>query len=151
LGLVAGENVYRFGPNTQKWIDPLGLCKKKIASVKTDWGDAEQSYTPKALASRKQVNNGATLYRTGTMGISDASEAQFWALEHPNTPGYAQRYGIPPENVARADFIETATLKPGTSFVTRQAPPMGTNPGGGIEVVVPRGGVNMTSFSTGGL
>jgi hypothetical protein len=29
LGLAAGENVYAFGPNVQKWIDPLGLCKKQ--------------------------------------------------------------------------------------------------------------------------
>jgi len=27
LGLVPGENVYSFGPNVHKWIDPLGLCK----------------------------------------------------------------------------------------------------------------------------
>jgi len=27
--LAAGVNVYAFGPNTQKWIDPLGLCKEK--------------------------------------------------------------------------------------------------------------------------
>jgi hypothetical protein len=27
--MAAGENVYRFGPNVQKWIDPLGLCKGK--------------------------------------------------------------------------------------------------------------------------
>ena len=24
--MVAGENVYSFGPNAQKWIDPLGLA-----------------------------------------------------------------------------------------------------------------------------
>ena len=29
LGLAAGENVYRFGPNAQVWIDPLGLCIKE--------------------------------------------------------------------------------------------------------------------------
>ncbi len=29
LGIAPGINVYAFGPNTQKWIDPLGLCKKQ--------------------------------------------------------------------------------------------------------------------------
>jgi RHS repeat-associated protein len=29
LGLSAGDNVYAFASNVQKWIDPLGLCKKK--------------------------------------------------------------------------------------------------------------------------
>ncbi len=33
LGLVPGENVYAFGPNVQRWIDPLGLCKKKTKPI----------------------------------------------------------------------------------------------------------------------
>jgi hypothetical protein len=82
------------------------------------------------------------------MGKSQAGEAQFWALEDPNSPGYASRYGIPPENVSNADFIETGTLKPGTDFVTRAAPPVGTNPGGGIEVVTPPNGVQLDYFGT---
>jgi hypothetical protein len=76
-----------------------------------------------------------------------ASEAQFWSLEYPLSPGFAARYGIPAENVTRANFIEAATLRPGTPFVTRVAPPVGTNPGGGIEVVVPEGGVIMRAFT----
>lgn len=54
------------------------------------------------------MDQGATLYRIGTLGKSQAGEAQFWSLENPANPGYAGRYGIPPENVANADFIETA-------------------------------------------
>ena len=46
------------------------------------------------------------------MGRSEAAEAQFWSLEHPLSPGFAQRYGIPPGNVTNANFIEAATLKP---------------------------------------
>jgi hypothetical protein len=56
--------------------------------------------------------------------------------------------GIPPETVTNANFIETATLRPGTPFVTRTAPPVGTNVGGGTEVVIPEGGAMMQSFST---
>ena len=41
---------------------------------------------------------------------------------------------------------ETATLRPETPFVTRPAPGIGTNPGGGIEVVVPTSGVRLESF-----
>jgi hypothetical protein len=74
------------------------------------------------------------------------AEAQFWSIENPNTPGYAAKYGIPPENVASANFIEIATIKPGTPFITRPAPGLGVHGGGGIEVVVPSGGVNMTYF-----
>jgi filamentous hemagglutinin len=59
---------------------------------------------------------------------------------------------MPAENVANADFIETATLKPRAKFVTRVVPVVpgvGTNPGGGIEAVVDPGGVDLQSFSTG--
>jgi RHS repeat-associated protein len=114
--------------------------------IATPYGAALQSELAAAQAARAQVSGGGTLYRVGTTGRSAAGEAQFWALEHPSTPGFAARYGIPAENVAAADFIETATLKPGTSFITRPAPGIGTNLGGGIEVVVPAGGVRLDSF-----
>jgi filamentous hemagglutinin len=81
------------------------------------------------------------------MGKSEAGEAQFWSLENPLTPGYTERNGIPPGNVARKDFIETATLKPGAPFVTRPAPPCGTNSGGGIEIVVPANSVDVKTFT----
>ena len=65
------------------------------------------------------------LYRIGTTGKSQASEAQFWSLEHPLSSGYASKYGLPAGNVSSANFIEAATLKPGASFVTRPAPAVG--------------------------
>ncbi|MFM0381164.1 hypothetical protein PQQ72_29565 [Paraburkholderia strydomiana] len=114
----------------------------------TPYGDALQSNHAAALGARTQVEQGAMLHRIGTMGTSQAAEAQFWSLENPSSPGYAARYGIPAENVSNTNFVETATLKPGTVFVTRPAPAVGANPGGGIEIVVPSGGVQMKSFST---
>jgi hypothetical protein len=54
---------------------------------------------------------------------------------------YAKKYGVPLANVKNADFIETAVVKPGGSFVTREAPIAPGSPagsGGGIEVVVPQ-------------
>lgn len=81
------------------------------------------------------------------MGQSNTSNAQFWALEHPLSAGYAGRYGIPPQNVSNADFIQSAVLRSGSSFVTRIAPPVGANPGGGIEVVTQEGGIVMQSFN----
>lgn len=99
------------------------------------------------MAARGQVSEGATLWRTGTTGRSAAGEAQFWSLEHPLTPGFASRYGVPAQNIKNANFIESATIRPGTPFVTRQAPAVGQNLGGGIEVVVPEGGVLLRGFS----
>jgi RHS repeat-associated protein len=115
--------------------------------IKTPYGDAIQSNAEAAIAARSLVESGATLYRIGRTGKSQAAEAQFWSLEHPLSPGYAKRYGIPPENVINADFIETGVLKPGTPFVTRKAPGVGGNTGGGIEVVVTENGVILRSFN----
>jgi hypothetical protein len=111
-----------------------------IGSIVTPFGEAVQSTSEAAFAARAQVSNGATLWRIGTTGKSAAGEAQFWALENPLSPGFASRYGIPPSNVVNANFIESAMLGPGSPFVTRVAPGVGTNIGGGIEVVVPEGG-----------
>ncbi|MDK4724047.1 hypothetical protein PH552_32335 [Rhizobium sp. CNPSo 3968] len=118
-------------------------------NVATPYGPAFQSNSPAALDAIKQVQQGATLYRIGTLGQSQAAEAQFWSLQNPlTTPNYPSLYGIPPENVTNANFVETAIIQPGTQFITRAAPAVGTNLGGGIEVVVPSGGVQMQSFST---
>jgi len=143
IGLAGGLRTQGYVHNPVTWMDPLGLT---CGFVDTPYGPATQDASAEAMAARTQVKNGAILYRTGTMGKSQAAEAQFWALENPTSPGYAARYGIPPENVANADFIETGTLTPGTNFVTRAAPPVGTNPGGGIEVVTQPNGVTLNYF-----
>ena len=118
-----------------------------VPNIKTPYGPAVQSPSGAAIAARAQVTEGATLYRVGTSGKSQTTGAQFWALEHPSSPGFAARYGIPAENVANANFIQTATVKSGTDFVTRVAPAVGANPGGGIEVVVGEGGLFLDGFS----
>ena len=119
--------------------------------IKTPYGIANQATDAASMAARGQVENGSILYRIGKTGKSQAAEAQFWSLENPLSAGYAQRYGLPASNVKNSNFIETATVKPGTLFVTRPAPGVGSNTGGGIEVVVPQGGVQMRSFNYGEL
>jgi hypothetical protein len=59
----------------------------------------------------------------GTTGKSAAGEAQFWSLEHPLTPGFASRMGIPEANVLNANFVESAVLDRGLRLlrVWRQA------------------------------
>lgn len=47
----------------------------------------------------------------------------------------------------RSNFLMTARLKPGAEFITRPAPGVGGNLGGGIEVVVPPDSVNIQNFS----
>ncbi len=120
---------------------------KAVKGITTPYGIATQGKAVGALAARSEVSNGATLYRIGTTGKSQAAEAQFWSLENPLSSGYANRYGIPAANVSNANFIEAATLNPGTPFITRAAPGIGGNVGGGIEVVLPSGGVQMKWFT----
>lgn len=137
----------RLGPRRLSPPSHSVVATKTFAAVDTPYGAATQATDAASAAARGQVAGGARVYRIGTLGKSAGPEAQFWSLEHPSTPGFAQRYGIPAENVANADFIESAVVKPGTNFVTRPAPGVGTNQGGGIEVVVPSGGVRMCGFS----
>ncbi len=117
------------------------------ASVTTPYGEALQSTTAAATQGAENVANGATLYRLGTTGASKTgAEAQFWSLENPLTmtaEAYAKKYGIKLSRVQNADFIETATVKNGAKYITREAPveqgaPEGA--GGGIEAVVEQGG-----------
>lgn len=118
-----------------------------LRAIETPHGLASQGTSRAAMAARAEVESGTTLWRIGTTGRSAAGEAQFWSLEHPLTPGYASRYGVPPRNIIDADFIESAVLRPGSPFITRGAPGFGPNIGGGIEAVVPEGGVWLRGFS----
>ena len=43
IGLLGGENLYAFAPNTQEWVDPLGLsnapgaCNNPCDNDSLDW------------------------------------------------------------------------------------------------------------------
>jgi RHS repeat-associated protein len=114
-------------------------------TVKTSFNIAKQSLTVNALKAAVKAKAGATLYRIGTTGKSaQGAAAQFWSLENPllDPEGYAKKYNVPLENVKNADFIETAKVKNGANFITREAgeAPGSANTGKGIEVVVDKGG-----------
>lgn len=129
-------------------IDGNLIAKNPITRIVTREGPVLQSNTAAALAARKRVDEGAYLYRMGTTNKSGLTEAQYWALEHPSTPGFANRYGIPPDNISDLNFIERGKLKTGTNYITREAPGVAGNKGGGIEVVVPLNGVSVDFFQT---
>ena len=125
-------------------LSKSGLGKLRPQSIHTPYGLAYQSLSPEALMARKQVLQGATLYRGGTLGVSQTSEAQFWALESPLNPGYANKYGV--ASFVTPEFIQGGRLIKGTTFITRHAPGFGPNLGGGIEVVTPPGAVTLDFF-----
>lgn len=101
----------------------------------------------------EDVSNDGTLYRIGTMNRSTAAEAQYWSLENPSNITdiniFPVKYGIPVENLKSGDlFIEIAKPKPNVPLITREAPGVGSNSGGSIEIVVPENGVSLESFHT---
>ena len=114
-------------------------------SIATPYGPAVQSMTAEAQAALRQVQGGATLYKGGFLGQSEAGVSQFLSLENPLSPGFAARYGIPPQNV-NFDFILSGRLQPGASVITRPAPGVLTNPGGAIEAVTTPGSFIIDSF-----
>ena len=134
---------------TAATVGGLAEASFRPSSVSTPYGPAFQDQSLTALTARLRVRFGARIYRLGTLGISETYEGQFWSFDHPLTPGFATRYGIPPANVARADFIETGVLPRNVKFITRLAPPSpgGVNPGGGVEVVVAPKDIRLQGFS----
>jgi hypothetical protein len=103
--------------------------------VATPYGNAVQSSSSAALEALSDARNGATVYRTGTLGVQNVSEGQFWALRNPlATSGYTNLYGLP-ETSSGYRFVVGGTLKKSVRVVTREAPGLGSNAGGAIEVV----------------
>lgn len=102
--------------------------------VDTPGGIAVQSTDPAALAARDDVLNGADLFKGGNVNSLPPEQSQFFATESPDTPGYGERYGIPAKNLP-FDWISSGQLEPGAPFITRPAPRVGANLGGGTEVV----------------
>ena len=114
-----------------------------VNSINTPYGEAIQSNNPKALDARSQYLNGGTVYRGGELGRSQTGNAQFWGLENPMNAGYADKYGV---DFNRLDYIMMGTLPAGSNFITRPAPGLGGNLGGGIEIIVDPGTININSF-----
>jgi RHS repeat-associated protein len=91
LGLAAGENVYGFGPNTQTWIDPLGLCKKGPQT----WNEFQKA-TAGQFGSRTEASVAWKVYKeskyaknTLVIGrLSDTAAAELAGFQRLNTDGW---------------------------------------------------------------
>jgi hypothetical protein len=143
VDLAAGEILDSMGGLQTSAVEN-GVREAISAVIETPQGEIVQEETSEALQAKAAVQEGAPMYRLGTSGQSAAAEGQYWALENPlTTSEYGAKYGIPPGNIADADFVEIAKLKPGAQFVTRVA-----ENGTEIEVVTETGGVELQGFST---
>jgi hypothetical protein len=114
--------------------------------IQTPHTTAEQSLTLEALSVRQSVEEGAYLYRSGTYGVSNEPNAQYWSTIKPSLDeNYAKQFGLPMETSV-PDYIIIGKLKLGSPFITREAPGIGLNKGGNIEVVTPKGSVELFGF-----
>ena len=137
-GIAALGSLSRTG-KVLKWADPAAK------GISTPYGAAFQSTTAEAQAALRQVQSGATVYKGGVLGRSETSASQFLSLENPLNSGYAGRYGIPPQN-SNFEFILSGRVQSGAPVVTRPAPGIPPNPGGGIEAVTNPGSLRIDSF-----
>lgn len=113
-----------------------------IKPIQTPYGIVKQTKSIEALKLRREVLEGKKLYRIGTRNRSQSGKtAQFWATEQPFTNEYADKFGIPPENVRESNFVEKGRIDPDTNFIVRKAPGYEDHAGGGLEIVVEAGGV----------
>lgn len=141
-GLLGGD------PRSEQGDDPnlvQGDRPDEIAAVETPIVPRSRIHPCRDGSSPRSIGWGEIVARW-----HDGPEPRYGgpisALEHPVTPDYSDRYGVPTANLERQDFIESATLVSGTPFVTREAPGVESSRGGGIEVVV-SSGVQGHSFS----
>jgi hypothetical protein len=122
-----------------------GAPTAEIAAIQTPYALEAQSASAEAQAALNQVQNGATLCRTGTLGSNMAAESQYWSLQNPlTTPGYANQMGVPS---GAPNFVLSGTLNPGASVITNEAAALGSNAGGGIQIVTSPGGVGNLNFA----
>jgi hypothetical protein len=117
---------------------PLGPRRLPTRGIPTPYGLAVQEQSTAALQVRNQIQQGASVFKGGILGRSETGASQFLATESPLNPGYAGRYGLPPGN-SNFDFILGGCVRPGAPVITRSAPGIPPNPGGGIEGVVNSG------------
>jgi len=148
LAALMNPNTYAdavFGIDSALAAGFFGPEATAAETIATPYGAAVQSSAPEALSALEQVQNGATVYKGGVLGSSVTGDSQFLALENPLNPGYAGRYGIPPQN-ANFNFVLTGQVQPGASVITRVAPGIPPNPGGAIEAVTTPGAFQINSF-----
>jgi len=119
--------------------------KKQVQQVKTDYGVAVQENSPNAIRVRNQIQQGKTVYKGGVLGNSETGASQFLSTENPLSSGYAERFGLPPQN-SRFDFIITGKVRSNVPVITRSAPGIPPNPGGDIEAVIHKGNLIIDSF-----
>lgn len=125
LGLVAGFNMYTFAPNVQKWIDPLGLCKKKPKPI-TD----PSRLLPAPRGTDPWMPNTPIKSNPVPKGGIEVDMAVSSGQTKPG--GWATGDTIPDVNFVRNDLVVISSFKEEVSGVQRLLVPEGVQVQEGI-------------------
>jgi len=143
MGAILGDIGAEIAPAELGAAAEGGLEAEGTPSITTDYAVETQGGSLAEQAALADAQSGATLYRTGELGTSMAGESQYYSLQNPLTPGYANSMGMP--NVT-PNFIMGGTLNQGASAIANQAGALGANAGQGIQIVTSPGGVVINWF-----
>ena len=139
LGLVPGENVYAFGPNIHKWIDPLGLCKEGTRStvddfIKTNVNPNFQQNVKNAFTSDAKVTTLTKDLKVYRYHGGTSSGKSYWYT--PNlTSNPAADLALPAGNTYK--YVDTYIIPKGTTILEGTVAPNFGQPGGGYQIYVP--------------
>jgi RHS repeat-associated protein len=126
--------------------EAVGGAAQVAKGIQTPHGLAVQADTGTARAALHDVQSGAAVYRQGSFGVQNTTDAQFWSIQNPaNTGGFANKMGMP-GSAAKPDWIMGGRVRRDSPAITRPAPGIGSNSGGDVEAVVPPGGVENLWF-----
>jgi len=149
LGLVPGENVYAFGPNVHRWIDPLGLCKegtpKTVAYSPANPGPLKQSVAETfsgATYKETVLTQDTTFYRV--YGGSSGKVGSYMTRVPQNGGMQSQvDLALNPQWGNTAQYVTKVTVPKGTVIYEGTAAPQVINGGagqligGGNQVYIP--------------
>ena len=138
------KNYFAAIQDTERYATGIGkVAEDSLSTINTPYGKAVQSTSNDALQLRQFVSNRGELYRGGTFGRSNVTDAQFWSPENPLNPGYTDRYGV---DFSKVDYVIGGKQMLGTPYITRPAPALGSNIGGGLEIVNNPNSVSLDFF-----
>ncbi len=147
IDFIAGAVGARMGGSLVNSTSTASNVAHELPSISTPYGKAVQTTDAQAVSLRNSIENAGGLYRQGNFGKQYTSDAQFWAGENPaSVSGFNGKYGT--ASSSGPDWMMKGTLKESSEFITRSAPGVSGNAGGGTEAVVNPGSVKIDWFHT---
>lgn len=133
-------------------VSELAMSATAMPTILTPYGRAVQSLSGEASAARSYAEEGELIYRQGKTDVQEVwnnetreVNAQFWSTTNPaSTPNFSEIHGA--ATGGQYPWVMGGTVKPGMPLITRPSPPLGSNHGGAIEVVVNPASVRIQFF-----